>query len=321
MHPPHSVTVELYSNKLNWIDTRGDLCCETNSGIDEKLLSRCVAMSGSNGGFVVLKENGDVYGYGDNSEGQLSGGASTCANIIRRVYCINNIAQISMGCNFLLCLNTEGVVWGCGGNAHQQLGNGYARLYTPRPIEGLPCMRYVFAGGKYTSHAIDLEGKYWRWGEFTGGRIEKVGGIFNDKQILQITEEWGANVVLLDANNKLWRYSYQIDSEPEEMPVPTEFEIIQLVANRHNDPQWTEILDIDKNVYHKYRKQDWFKVDVGEPIQEIHGNNRILYKTIGGKLFEWLPSPEHAPTFLIKENIFIKDIIADKYQPKSARSW
>ena len=74
----------------------------------------------------ALKEDGTIWSWGSNSDGQLGVNASTDSSThgIPRKTIIDNVAKISSGAYSILALKEDGTVWSWGWNAYGQLGLG-----------------------------------------------------------------------------------------------------------------------------------------------------------------------------------------------------
>ena len=110
--------------------------------------------------------SGDVYGLGDNREGQLSGGACSYHWHASKVGKLKNILQLSLGESFTLAVDSDGVLWGCGDNVFNQLEAALPTVYTPKPVFSnyLPPIQLITAYGKGIVCAIDFENGCWQWG-------------------------------------------------------------------------------------------------------------------------------------------------------------
>ena len=114
---------------------------------------------------VFLRNDGQVFGYGDNKFGQLSGGETGTYLELVRVYGFSNIKKIAAGYSgHTLGLDDEGILWGCGHNDYSQLSKGYARQFSPIVVPGFPQLQDICAG-RISSLGLDYDGNIWFCGQ------------------------------------------------------------------------------------------------------------------------------------------------------------
>ena len=120
-----------------------------------------IAVGGSH--TLVLKSNGTVWAWGDNSYGQLGDGTTTNRTVPVQVT-LNNIIAVSVNYNYSIALKSDGTVWTWGYNSYGQLGDGtYTNRTVPVQVTGLNGITAVSAG---SGHVIALKsnGTIWAWG-------------------------------------------------------------------------------------------------------------------------------------------------------------
>ena len=71
---------------------------------------------------IILKNDGTLWGCGNNNYGQLGLGDKNNRNIFTKI--TNDIELIYCGNNYTLILKNDGTLWGCGQNNYGQLGLG-----------------------------------------------------------------------------------------------------------------------------------------------------------------------------------------------------
>ncbi len=86
-------------------------------------LERVIAIAAGYGHSVALKNDGTVWTWGYNAEGQLGIGTTTDSNIPVQVPGITGVIRIAAAAN-TVALKSDGTVWVWGYNADGQLGNG-----------------------------------------------------------------------------------------------------------------------------------------------------------------------------------------------------
>lgn len=131
---------------------------------------------------VVLKNDGSVWSWGDNTYGQLGIGTTNEESEPQRVLddfgagYLENIIDIALGENHVVALASNGVVWTWGRNDNGQLGSASATNES-RPVivdraggEYLRNVIKVSAGKDYTM-VLQADGTIWTWGDNTGGKL------------------------------------------------------------------------------------------------------------------------------------------------------
>ncbi|MGO4540048.1 RCC1 domain-containing protein [Paenibacillus sp. 2TAB19] len=134
-------------------------------------LSNIVAVSAGYNHALALDENGDVWAWGQNTNGAVGDGTYTERRTPVKVVSLDNVASISAGFFHNLVIKNDGTVWGWGYNAQYQLGNGSTeKTNSPIQVPGASDMRMV-AAGQFHSLAMDRDGMGWAWGYNSGGLL------------------------------------------------------------------------------------------------------------------------------------------------------
>jgi len=81
-----------------------------------------VRISGGNNHTMMIKTDGSLWTWGDNSKGQLGDG--TTENKYSPVKIMDNVAQVSAGTSYSMAIKTDGSLWAWGGNSSAELGHG-----------------------------------------------------------------------------------------------------------------------------------------------------------------------------------------------------
>ena len=123
---------------------------------------------------LALKNDGTVWAWGSNSNGQLGIGTSgtSLQTTPVQVSGLANITKISAGCYHGLALRSDGTVWAWGMNSSGQLGDGTTtqRTVPEEVISGTVQATAICAGG-YHSLAIKSGGSLWAWGMNSYGEL------------------------------------------------------------------------------------------------------------------------------------------------------
>ncbi|HFL2571562.1 TPA: RCC1 domain-containing protein [Clostridioides difficile] len=116
----------------------------------------------------ILKNDGDVYSTGVNTNGELGTGNTTDLKTFTKVN-INNVKDISIGTDATIILKTDGTVWGTGITANGALGNisGSRNTFTKLEDIGHNIVQ-VSAGSRYTLLLTDTGNVYGSGGNASG---------------------------------------------------------------------------------------------------------------------------------------------------------
>jgi alpha-tubulin suppressor-like RCC1 family protein len=121
---------------------------------------------------MILKDNGDLYGTGDNSDGQL--GLGDYVNRNTPTFVEANIASIDCGTFYTMAIDTDGDLWATGvtgssgvlGNESTEKRNTFAKVDIPGDKE----VTAVSAGNSHTLF-ITADGNLYGMGEKNGGKL------------------------------------------------------------------------------------------------------------------------------------------------------
>lgn len=134
--------------------------------------------------FVVLKEDGSVWAWGDHSYGQLGSSAttSTSPKAVQKAdgNRLLNITSIVAGGYHTAALDSEGNVWTWGRNTFGQLGHSSGSIKNENPEKALlPAIAgkiVAIAAGDYHTLAVDANGRVWAWGKNGYGQLGSTVG-------------------------------------------------------------------------------------------------------------------------------------------------
>jgi alpha-tubulin suppressor-like RCC1 family protein len=136
-------------------------------------LSDVVAISAGEGHSIALKQNGTVWAWGYNGEGQLGNGTMADAHFPTpvQVSSLSEIKAIAAGERHCLALKDDGTVWAWGNNWYGQLGDGTKDHRTlASQVKGLSDVTVV-ATGLGHSLALKKDGTVWAWGYNNDGEL------------------------------------------------------------------------------------------------------------------------------------------------------
>ncbi|ROL62509.1 T9SS C-terminal target domain-containing protein [Bacteroidetes/Chlorobi group bacterium ChocPot_Mid] len=121
---------------------------------------------------LALKNDGTVWAWGSNSDGQLGDGTNTDSHVPVKVDSLKSIIAIARGCFHSLALKNDGTVWAWGWNKYGQLGYGTSTdiSYVPVQVDSLTSI-IAIAAGMYHSLALKNDGTVWAWGYNNHGQL------------------------------------------------------------------------------------------------------------------------------------------------------
>eukprot|EP01059_Diplonema_ambulator_P036009 TRINITY_DN8775_c0_g1_i5.p1 TRINITY_DN8775_c0_g1~~TRINITY_DN8775_c0_g1_i5.p1 ORF type:complete len:621 (+),score=231.40 TRINITY_DN8775_c0_g1_i5:995-2857(+) len=118
---------------------------------------------------VMVGEDGKVYGWGCNANGQLGLDPAKVPYTYRwtliKQLAAKKVVKVACGANHTLALTQLGMVFAMGANNHGQLGTTLtkAQRFEPQPVPKLCLVKDISAGGD-ASYAVDKTGDLFMWG-------------------------------------------------------------------------------------------------------------------------------------------------------------
>ena len=114
---------------------------------------------------VLLREDGTVYCWGDNSYGQLGTGNTENEESPTLVPGLVDIVMVQAGAYHTMALSADGTVYVWGRNTFGQVGDGSSLVaLKPVRIDAIPPMVSI-AAGAYHSMALSIDGSVYAWGK------------------------------------------------------------------------------------------------------------------------------------------------------------
>ncbi|HYO72402.1 MAG TPA: RCC1 repeat-containing protein [Archangium sp.] len=115
---------------------------------------------------LALREDGSVWAWGDNWNGQLGVETSVQArHTPAPVPGLTDVVAISAGQDFSLALRGDGTLWSWGDNSRAQLGDGtLVSRYTPAPVPGLTDVVRLMTTTYGPSLVVRRDGTVWGFG-------------------------------------------------------------------------------------------------------------------------------------------------------------
>ncbi|HLE17979.1 MAG TPA: carboxypeptidase regulatory-like domain-containing protein [Syntrophales bacterium] len=120
---------------------------------------------------LYLKNDGTVWAWGNNSNGQLGNGTMTQSATPVQISGLSSVVAVAAGYAHTVALKSDGTVWAWGNNSNGQLGNGTTTdSGIPVQITGLSGAAAIAAGYAHTV-ALMTDGTVWTWGNNSNGQL------------------------------------------------------------------------------------------------------------------------------------------------------
>jgi alpha-tubulin suppressor-like RCC1 family protein len=151
------------------------------TAIEASLVAPAVAtpsvrqLAGGGYSAYALSDDGSVWAWGDDLEGQLgnaSAGTATGAPV--RALQVPDAVAVAAGSNSAFALLRDGTVRGWGDDSEGELGNGEETFTSEVPVRviGLRGVRQI-AAGEFAAYAVTRRGTVWAWGSNGVGQLAK----------------------------------------------------------------------------------------------------------------------------------------------------
>lgn len=166
---------------------------------------------------LALSEEGGIYVWGLNSEGQL--GTNSTANVAKPILLNNGTKWTNAitGYEHTLAIAEDGSLWAWGKNDVGQLGlnSDENRILTPTRVGAATDWAQIAVGGNY-SLALKKDGTLWSWGSHSNGSIGNGQSSGNTKTPTQVGSDkdwekiyafnnWGASFAI-KKDGTLWAW-------------------------------------------------------------------------------------------------------------------
>ncbi|HEU5378945.1 MAG TPA: VWA domain-containing protein [Ktedonobacteraceae bacterium] len=145
------------------------------------MLTRVKAVTGGGWHILALREDGTVWAWGHNGQGQLGDGTTVDKKAPVQVQNLPRIKAIAAGWRTSMALGEDGTVWTWGHNDYGQLGDGAKKekQYSSKPVQvlhpsqnktPLSGIKAIAAGGWHCL-ALREDGTVWAWGHNGQGQL------------------------------------------------------------------------------------------------------------------------------------------------------
>jgi YD repeat-containing protein len=134
-------------------------------------LNDVVAIAAGDDHSMALRNDGSVWTWGYNRNGEVGDGSTTNRVSPVAVTGVGEVTAIAAGTNHSLALRSDGTAWAWGRNANGQLGDTTNTTSTsPVQVAGLGQLSTIAAGDNH-SLASASDGTIWTWGRNFRGQL------------------------------------------------------------------------------------------------------------------------------------------------------
>ena len=163
---------------------------QVHGPLNSGFLTGIISIAEGNGYFLALKNDGTVWAWGWNNNGQLGNGTTANSNVPVQVSSLSGITTIAAGQFHSLAIKNDGTVWTWGLNDNGQLGNGNTGTNSSIPVQvhgvgdvGFLTGIVAIAGGEIHSLAVKNDGTFWSWGSNGLGQLGIGGGALKNTPV------------------------------------------------------------------------------------------------------------------------------------------
>jgi len=174
---------------------------------------------------IARRSDGTLWGWGDNSNGQLGDGSLAQRSVPARIGSADNWRSHSAGLSHTVALRSDGTLWSWGDNSSGQLGDGSLnrslvpiQISSSWPVSAANDWAAVAAGDAHTL-ALKADGTLWSWGDNASGQLGDNGSPRHGtipNQVVTVNaafdSNWvavaagGAHSLALQADGTLWAW-------------------------------------------------------------------------------------------------------------------
>lgn len=196
----HSVAIdengELWSWGVNYAGELGDGTKDLKEApvkVKNTYNKRMVKVDSMFQNNIALDEDGGVWTWGNNVNGEIGDGSTVVRTEPVKVNLANKIVNVKAGAHHMLVVDTNKQMWIWGRNNEAQIGKGNASI-TPEltPIKSMSGIEYFDAG--YFHTVVVNSNKIWSWGYNAEGQLGN-NNINTEVTPIQITKMGNGNQI------------------------------------------------------------------------------------------------------------------------------
>ena len=144
---------------------------QSNVPVQVAGLSGVIAIAGGGVSGYALENDGTVWAWGGNAQGELGNGSTSSSQAPVQVSGLTGVTAIAAGMKDAYALKSDGTVWAWGYNGNGELGDGsQTDRDMPSQVSGLTGVTAIGAAG-YSGYAVKSDGTVWAWGYNNAGQL------------------------------------------------------------------------------------------------------------------------------------------------------
>ena len=168
-----------------------------------RTLGRVRAVAGGERHTIALTEDGEVWAWGANENGQLGDGLELSSPKPNTVSELTDVKSVSVGDDFVIALKHDGSVLAWGDNEYRQLGNG-TDIDSPVPVSVATLTGIVsVAAGQHHALALHEDGRVFAWGDNSSGQLLGRESLNFSPVPLEVPEIVAAKAIAAGSNHSL----------------------------------------------------------------------------------------------------------------------
>jgi alpha-tubulin suppressor-like RCC1 family protein len=146
---------------------------ESNNSLagNRVLIARSEPVASGGAHSLILKSDGTLWAWGQNSHGQLGDGTKAETTIPVQIGKDSDWVAIATGRDHSLALKSDGTLWAWGKNSHGQLGDGTKADKTVPARIGKGTNWIGIEAGDLHSVGLKSDGTLWAWGNNSHGQL------------------------------------------------------------------------------------------------------------------------------------------------------
>lgn len=135
---------------------------------------------------IALNEDGTLWSWGYNSNGQLGDGTTINRSTPVAVMDMKDVKEVAAGNEHTVALKNDGTVWSWGYNRYYKLGygNGWSNYTIPGKVDRISDVKEIAAGYDHTV-VLKEDGTVWAWGLNNYGQLGDGTNSNLDSEIVQ----------------------------------------------------------------------------------------------------------------------------------------